>query len=612
MKTHEHQDAGKIGQVDSIALIILMVAGLLILGMGLVAGWLGFSRSEIGFGREQILMSGSGLSLLLVSWYFLRSEGLDANRLWIVVLISILIVGVAIRIVEVNNDTFDYDEYHLMVGVDQSFSEYTGLNRGSFQLHYVTHYWLSHRLLGDSLTAYRTMSLIAGIALLVLVSIWLSQFWPSRQVQTLIVMSVLLLNGDALFLSSKYAMFVYGNTYLVSAGLFFLFVRLLDRRLDDKQWFWLSIFFLPAAYFSNVFLMVPLIIGALLVLVFRGWRSPDLRNFSLLKQWCWELKPLLIFPIMYLFQQAVFPFKNWGAVARADQLHLFFPTSGYSNTFFGAIKFVSDRTMSLFWDLLEPAGIRNSVSAGSLFLISCGLLLMLAVYQVARRRAEYQTTFTVIYLAAMLVLIIIASLLGIYPYGAGRYAPFLTIPSVVLIGYGAGLLFGWVFEKIDFPQTKKTLSIFLAVIILIGGTYLCVSRYKEIILEKESVSQALEWIQSKQSDLILADSYVAKILYTKAPDIHKRINEMGWGTYWGEGIVPSDMVDAITGASQSSPVRSIVIILYPGELGRTDKWRGFSDRHPQWYDLIKDEFVLEAIVESPGVWAALFTRKQSE
>jgi hypothetical protein len=72
------------------------------------------------------------------------------------------------------------------------------------------------------------------------------------------------------------------------------------------------------------------------------------------------------------------------------------------------------------------------------------------------------------------------------------------------------------------------------------------------------------------------------------------------------------MVDAITGASQSSPVRSIVIILYPGELGRTDKWRGFSDRHPQWYDLIKDEFVLEAIVESPGVWAALFTRKQSE
>ena len=210
-------------RTDRLFLIVLALAGLAICVLAMMCGWLEISGP--GFGPKQTLMLVSGIALSLISWWFLRSARADARWVWPVILLSLLILGFTIRFVEITYDAYGFDEYACMMEVDQSFPTYVKGN--VFALQHLVHYWLSYRVFGGSLIAYRTMSLVAGISFLLMTTLGLRRFWPSEKGICLVVLLVLILNGNALYLT-RYSMFSYGNDLLVSAGLFFLFMRLAE------------------------------------------------------------------------------------------------------------------------------------------------------------------------------------------------------------------------------------------------------------------------------------------------------------------------------------------------------------------------------------------------
>jgi hypothetical protein len=593
------------GRADKLFLTMLVLAGLIISGLSVAADWLGFDRQP-GLGLAQILVLISGLSLSLISWCFLRSTWTDPRWIWPVVLASLLAVGLATRLVETTYDRLDYDEYACMVNVHQNFSDYVKGLAGNYSVQFLMHYWLSYRLLGDTLIAYRTMSLITGVSLLLLTTLWLRHFWPLQKAVSLVVLLVLILNANALYLA-RYAIFVYGNSLLVSAGLFFLFMRLAEGPLENRAWLWISAILLPAAFFSNLVMMVPLATGILSVIVFRWWRFADSRNLAGLWRWVWEFKPLLIFPFVYLIREISFPLTNLGADARPDMAHLFFPTSGHSCTFLGILEFVLGGTYSLFRSMLAPTVLvpaePHNFILRAVVVAVWGSLAAFTFVQVARRRADQQTMFTAFFLLTTLMSIVVAGLLGVYPYGDVRYTPYLLMPCAILIGIGGSSVCRWVFQGLGLLRSRSALLAYLAVVILIAGSCQSLVRYRSAVSTKNGDDQAIDWLRSHPSDLVLADSYVTAILYTRAPEVYERVHPMGWGTYWGKDAVPSELAEVITGAGQLQPVESVLVALY---------YKDLAQAFPRWNSLLGGDFDVDMSVEGPNIWVGLYRRKVLE
>lgn len=594
-------------RADKVLLTVLVLVGLIVSGLSVAADWLRFD-DQLGFGRMQVLMLAGGIFLSLISWWFLRSTSVYARWTWLAALASLMAVGFAARIVEVTYDRFYRDEYALAINIERGFLEYARGLMGGHALQFPVHYWLSYRILGGSLTAYRSMSLIAGVALLLLTPLWLKRFWPSQRTVCLIVLLMLVLNDHALFLS-RYSAFAYSNSFLLSAGLFFLFMRLAEGPLDSRAWLCISLLFLPAAFFSNVIMLVPLATGVLSVIVFRWWRFADSRNLAGLGQWIWEFRPLLIFPIIYLIRQVLYPFTALGADRRPDMAHLFLPTSGCPSTLQGMIEFVLTRTYSLFWSALAPAGAHNLPTIASVFLASYGFLAVLVLVEIARRRADQRTVFTIFFTLTTLTSVAAGGLLGVYPYGSVRYIPYLTMPCAILIGIGGSLVYRWIFEGLGLSRSWNALLAYLAVSALIAGGYLCVARYDHITTVEASDDQAIRWIRSQQSDLVLADSHIMAMLYTKAPEIYERAHRMGWGEWGGGDVVSSELADIITGAAHSQPVDSILVVLYGHGFVQTDPYKGFARKYPLWDGLLRAHFNLGASVQGSNIQGRLYTRK---
>jgi hypothetical protein len=596
-------------RADKAFVLVMLSAGLVAGGVSLAAGRVGLD-SQTGLGPARVLLLAAGVSLSAISWWFLRSARVDERWPWMVALASLLVLGVGLRLLEVTYDRFNYDEYSLRIGIDRSFADYSKDLQSNNSLQFVVHYWLSERLLGSSPIAFRSMSLLASLALLLVTTLGLRRAWPADKTVLLVVLLILIVNAHAVSLSG-YALFPYSFTFLLSAALFFLFMRLAEGPLDNRRWLWISAILPVAAFFSNEFLVVPLATGAFSVIVFRWARSAGSRNLATLWGWVWEFKPLLIFPAVYAIKQILFPYTLWGASLRADQVDLYFPTAGYAPTLVGMVQFFLAKTYALFWSVLGPGGVSDHPSIQPVFLAGCGFLAALALLQVARRRADGHTTFTALFLLTTLASIAIGSLLGFYPYGITRYTPYLFMPSAILIGIGGSIAYRWVFRGQGLSRSRNALLVWLAVATLAGGAYVCVARYSQIAKAQVEDAQAIAWLQTRQPDLILTDDTMRVVFYTKAPAIYAGLYSMGEGTnsMRKQDVVPSEMADAITGTGQSSPIDSILVVLYPNTIIRTEPPKDFAQRFPGWGKMIEANFDLAASIKSSHIEGQLYRRK---
>jgi len=539
-----------------------------------------------------------------------RWDWLNGEWPWKLVVASFLMLGVALRLVEVGYDRYDIDEYHLQMGIQQAFGDYYKAFEGTDSVQFGLHFWLTNRLLGDSLIAYRALTLLAGIALLVITALWLRRWWPAEKALAPIVLALFAVGADALFLS-RYGMFAYGSTYLQAAGLLFLFMRLAEGPLKRRQWLWISAVLPFAAFFADEFLIVSLAVGACVVFAFRWTQADAARSPRHVPGWAWEMAPLLIYPLVFAIRQVAFPYTFWGAGQRVDQLDLYYSSSGYPSGILGAIEFLVRATYSQFWSLLGPAGNSGAAPVQPIFIGGCAALATPAVIQIIRGRAGRRASFVALFLALALAGVALGGLLGVYPYGVARYVPFLAMPSAILIGLGGAWYYRWISGRLGSARFWNALLLVGAVALLAGGVYWCVARSQQIAGVRQEDDRAIARLAALQPDLILTDTYISEVLYTKAPSVYAGLHEMGPGTYygWGRDEVPPAMAETIAGTAAARPADSILVVLFPHELGRTDHYRGFAQRYPLWSDLIEEHFQLAEVVQSMHLEGRLYRRK---
>jgi hypothetical protein len=187
------------------------------------------------------------------------------------------------------------------------------------------------------------------------------------------------------------------------------------------------------------------------------------------------------------------------------------------------------------------------------------------------------------------------------------------MPSAILIGIGGSVVYRWVFENPGLSRSWNALLAWLGTVTLIGGAIISIVWYSQIVNEHTDDAHAIDWLESKQSDLILADDYIATILYTKAPSIYERIHQLGWGIEVSrKDIVPVELADVLISDRPSQPVDTILVVLYPNELGRNDRSTDFVQRFPNLSKLVEANFDLAASIRSSHVQGLLYRRKSIE
>lgn len=530
---------------------------------------------------------------------------------WWALPFSVLVIGLTARVVESRLDLLGDDNYWLMVGIDKPFLEYAQ-GPVPYGLPLLVHYWGSYRVFGSSLSGYLVLPLISSLAALLVVYFGIKKQWGHAAWGIcFFTLAFLAFNGYSLWLA-RYAMFTYANELLVSSALFFLFLYLCSRRLTRKQWAWVAALFIPAAFFSNIYILVPVFVGAVSVIAVRYWHSHGRYRLNDLRLYVMEIWPLAIFPVVQFFALLLHPqgpFRPWSA-ARGGLTYtdpFFFSSSQYPQSLWGAIQFVSHNTVELFRGLLQTP-YTSSFSSTLWTVIEIGMLILIFVLfiRMVQRKLEpgmsFVVTFTILVVAAMAV----GGLLGLYPYGRQRYAVFLLLPIGLVIAYAASFILTRISGRFSVVPKWKAIPIALALIIIVAGTIRNVDTYHYNTSITDRNWAALHQIRDTNADLLLMSLFGEIVVRPVYPDLYASAYSMGTGKTgflrWKDEEVPSEIAEAIQSGSGPETV-STILVIHPRKYG-------FDLYYPSWSALLNTYFDLTSEIQGPTIWGGYYTRKE--
>ena len=531
---------------------------------------------------------------------------------WKMLCLSILLVGLVARITVITVDIFNFDEYYLMNGVDKNFSEYAESRQ--FWLPLMVHYWLSNRVFGNELLGYRLMPLLSSLAVILIIYYAIPKFWSSAFNVCFFTLLVLAFNRHSLELVT-YSMFSYASSLLESCLLFLLFLRLSMGLLTRKQWVLITIIIIPSAFFSNIPILVPVATGIFSVILFRFWKSPSPRNLKSVWFSLWEMKPLLIFPLIIISLWVLSPFPTSKDSYMASAL---FTHSIYPQNLFGVFRFAFDNTLRLFGQLLIPYWTSKFIYYSDIdkisLMIFAGLIGISAIFvimttaiQLARKNLDPKIAFTLIFIFITFLAILTGGILGLFPFGSSRYCFFLLIPIAVLIGYSVSMVFDWVLARMKMLDKLKVIPVIAALVIFVCGIYIDVYRYKANLKINYQNNSVAESIRNSNVDLIILSSHLKPLFELKFQDQYSKVYHMGYGVYKYSkvsntgGSVPESVEKILSGNDKLKPVKRILVV--------SRREIDFIENYPSWYGLVSKYFIKNSAIESPPIWAGYYVRR---
>lgn len=524
-------------------------------------------------------------------------KNIHDKKFWLLVA-TVLLIALGLRVSAIISDSFDYDTYSLMTGVEKEYKEYI---LSSFNLAQKTHYWLSYRLFGDSLLAYRVapaalqfMSILALLAGAI-------KLWHKEPYMPALSLLFMAYNSQSLYTTS-YAMVTYANDVFLGAVLFLFFLRISSREIIAKEVQLFSLFVFPFVVFSSVTIVVPLFAGVFSVLM---WRTYSLWNnrlsMSTLKDF-YRLWPLLSVPTTLALIWWMFPFTNLGQDKRPDMQWLFFGQSGFYADNYGLIRYWLYNTGTLIRGIIKPEFTQLAFSGRDIlfqyiaYAIFVGFMVFSALYLLVRKRLDVRIKFTLAFLVVVYSAILVGGILGMYPFGDVRYAGWLVVPAVILIGYIFSKWFSYL-ERL----VKAKLFWGLFVIVAASGALFNAYYLKGKIAEKKANYYAVEFIMHSKSERMLISSYNQPVLSIRAPVAFSKSLDMGWGTIFGHGSdggMAGSSFELFSDAIGKGEGNTVTVVALSKSL--------FSQLYPTWSGFINKKYELVREVNAPAMWAGEF------
>lgn len=558
----------------------------------------GFEFGSHGFGQFQLMAFSGGLTLAIFAGWAWYIGSHFYSVLVSCLLFGILFAGILLRITDaVLLDTFDFDEYVYMGGVDQSIGSYLHRYVGSVNLPTLLHHWLVYRVLGPELVSYRVVPLLAGIVFFLL-SLWGALWcWPRRPILVLWVGYILASNAFSIYFSTE-AIFINGNSITISAIVFLFMLFLIENNLSRKSQLALGVLCAILAFFSRVFLVVPIVIGVILVIGFRCLRASSRDPAHLLGGGLWVF---IVFPVMYAVQAFLYPFNNLGTEKRPDLAQYYWPTSDYSLSVSGAVVFLVNNTADLFKQLLTPIFPTNLPSDLLSILVLVSMVIV-ALQMIRHEDVDMPVVFALVFVVSTLAVMAVGGLAGVAPYGGPKYTSFLLLPLAILTGYGVDRSVTAIASLSSREINRFAFLVFCAFFLFAAGSSFQ-QHFAQLVHDAGANQAAIADLEKPDDAVILVDSNIVPALRYHAPDLAPTVVDIGWGTYFGQSELSQEIVSMYLAPSSPTAERhSIWVVL---------TYRDIERSFPQLKQILAKNFTPVVELEAPNLWAGLFEPNDS-
>jgi len=389
------------------------------------------------------------------------------------------------------------------------------------------------------------------------------------------------------------------------------------------RWYWIPIAIIPAAFFMNLTTTVPVVTGVASILLFRWSRYPESRNVNHLLDFLSSVWPLIIFPITHIVLYLTAPYINLGADKRPDMVEFFFNTSSYVQSLWGGAVFVLFGTAKLLKQLLHltPPAILEGQHISTLLHPTLTILLLglmcvwvclrlktLKYNHKAFKSAPFINStplfFTLIYIGVTYAAISVGGLLGLYPFGASRYASYLLIPILIVVGY----CFSWFMMNlsgcIGLGVRWRKILLSLASLLIVLGTIAVASNYNKYMHERAELSAALESIRHENADLLLVGKFPEYALKHFIPNIFEEnvVISIGWGAvhrHGDDGGVLKELTNLIQVEAGSTHAEKRVLVIASSR-------KQFENMYPSYSKIIGKYYRLTQEIKAKKIWAGTY------
>lgn len=516
---------------------------------------------------------------------------------WALIAITLVIV-IGLRISAFISDGFDYDTYSLMLGAGKGYKEYIS---SSFGIALKTHYWLSNRIFGADLLAYRIVPAALQLMSIFILLIAIIKLWPDERFMPAFTLLSLAFNSYLLYLAS-YTMVSYIMDIFIGVVLFLYFLRIFNNEINAKESILLSLILFPFVLFSSIMIVVPLFTGVIALFFWRVHSPFNQNSFPLGVKDLVNLWPFLLIPATHALVLWMLPLANIAQNDRPDMDWMFFYRSNNTFDFYGLISFWLNNTGTLIRGLVKPELPRlmfdgfTHITQLIKYIILAILLFFLPPCLFALKRVDIRIQFTLLFLIITYFGILAGGLLGIYPFGNVRYAGWLIAPLAVVIGY----MLSNGFTRVQ-HFVKRNLTWYLLIPITIGGILLNILYAEEKTVEKRANYSVIEFIRKTTSEKILVSSYNQPILTILIPASYSNSIDIGWGTIYGHGSdggPKSDSFILFSDLVKNGKLNTITLVAPSRAL--------FTDLYPTWSTFISKNYNLINQVDAPAMWSGEF------
>ncbi len=527
------------------------------------------------------------------------------------VTLCLVLVGLMTRLTMLYHDSLDVDGYTLMFDVEKSFGEYTK-TISAVALPERIHYWLTFRLHGGELYHYLWWPIAANLLTIVTFYVGGRIYFNNYYYWIFFTLGLLIFNGHATYLAS-YSMFDYSFSLLMSSYLYFLFIHFSQNIRANIKWYWIPIAIVPAAFFSNLTMTVPVIMGIVSVYVYRIYKYPETRNAQSAWSYLKSLWGLFLIPVCYFVIYTLQPLTNMGSKLRPDMDPYFFTSSSYEDGGISAMKFLSNNSIQLFGELTRPLNLSLVIAAMLL-----AVLIVYVLYKKGRQGSAYLSflkkdtpvLFTLIYISTIFCVIAVGGLLGLYPFGTVRYTSYLLPPVLTMLGYFCWWSSNNIVQLLGMGKFYgRSMGVFSIIFLVVAFTA-AVYRFNLIKENRSNLYALINKIDYQSIDLVLLGEYPARAIRHFKPDVYhgeKTVN-IGWGTFWGhgnDGGIPISLSDKL---NDNTVDRVLVIAASEDQ---------FESIYPSYSRELKMRFKYAynlspvfSLGKSPKVlWAAVYIKK---
>jgi hypothetical protein len=508
----------------------------------------------------------------------------------------LILTAICIKLIALASDKLDYDTHFMMLDTNLPLQQY--VQRGGFGKILMAYWWVTTRLLGESLIAHRIIPLLINLWALVAIFQGVRTQWLEIAHMSFVCLCLFSLNAWAT-VTVEYPVVNYSVEVLLGILLYFIFLDVAFCDMSGSKVLRKLFPIFPLTFFASYTIAIPVCAGVFSIVAWKLLRPSAYQGIGRF----FSLWPFAIVASIPLLLWLVMPFKLLGRNLLPHMYPYFFNRSGYRQDNLGLLMFLLSGFKN--WVRLVVLPVSNdlffqffTLREWPFYLLFLVVGLFTLIFLAKKSLLSPKIVFTILYLSITFSAILFGAVLSMFPYGVVRYTGWIIAPVCALLAYFLSI---WIMELDKlFRFGFRSFSQYCLLVICV---FAVVTYFQETYKTRISNYQAIALINPKNTDKVLLSTLVFPAICWHYPNYGDKLIDLGFGKL----IETDDQVrDSRAYKSFINQVSDRVL----KDIKVAAPSRGWvSESHSPWAQAIDLNYRLTGEVSAPSIWVGTYSLK---